>query len=270
MTLLPRLLAASLLLTSACTKKPAAPQPAAPAPVAGGERIACSFWARTGAGPMSETPTVLEVGEAAETLSLAGFDIEAAMIPSDDGGRTLRVATVVDDTTVQSRFDFGTRAAPSHLPAGGHGFTGLRYLTAPATGNELQYACGAYAEGVDVSDELASQGAPGPGLGAGDVACELAVTDDAGTELGRETFTLAPGGSREIEALGAFAMTVRRIEPGPESGGVVIDVGPNVHTLYQLTAPGRPANTLEGPSFTGEQTLERDGQVLRYRCWSDD
>lgn len=273
MTLSTRLLAASLLLTCACSTSTSAGQPLSPSPTNGGERIACSFWARTSTGSMSETPAVLEVGDAAESLSLAGFDIEATMIPSGDGGRALRVETMVDDAAVHSLFDFGSQAAPMHLPAGGHGFTGLRYLTSDA-GNELQYACGAYAEGVDVKDALASQTAPGPGLGAGDVSCEFVVTEASGAELGREQFTLAPGGTKDVPALGAFSISVRRIEAGPESGGVIVDVGSTVHTLYQLTEPGRPANTMantmEGPSFTGSQTLEREGQVLRHRCWSDD
>lgn len=268
----PRVLLSALLGLGACAATP--PNPVEPdiasatdSPAPAGERLACSFfWRESNAHPHSVTEH-LEPGATATVVSVGDFEVTLAASANDTGGRALDLRVGSGEGAAASRYDFGAHRAAAHLPASGHGFTGLRYVSHPQSGSELQYFCGAYPAGVDVTDDSASQQHPGPSVPKGRVSCEVELLEE-GTST--EARTVGPGLDAP-ERVGPFSFGVQYLEPEYDAGGVMVDVSadgaPHLHVLYQLSGPGLPANTLPDPSFTGVQTVEGPGAAsLRWRC----
>ena len=274
----PRVLLLALITSSACAPAAAAPTgiDALLVDVAPGDRPACSFYWRKSVSHSHTAEKHVPFDAASGSFALETFDVDWTVGPSDDGGRVLALTTMVGDTRVRSEYDFGSANAPAHLPRGGHGFTGLRYLTNPSTEAEMQFFCGAYAEDTPFENGVMSQRTPGKGVEPpADIACEFTATGPEGKTKTR-AFEVQSGDEKRLESLGPFVVAVRYDSAGADSGGVVVDVGepgdedsmPAVHTLYQLSAPELPANTMKGESFTGAQSLEKDGHQIAYRCWT--
>lgn len=274
----PRVLLLALFACTACAPAAAAPAgvDALLVDVAAGDRLACSFYWRKSISHSHTAEKHVPLDEASGSFALETFDVDWAVEPSADGGRVLALSTMVGDTRVRSEYDFGAATSPAHLPRGGHGFTGLRYLTNPSTQAEMQFFCGAYADDTPFENDVMSQRTPGRGIEPpASIACEFTSIDPEGKSKSR-TFELQSGDEKRIKSLGPFVVGVRYDSAGADSGGFIVDVGEpgdedrmaTVHTLYQLSAPELPANTMRGESFTGAQSLEKDGHRLGYRCWT--
>ncbi len=187
----------------------------------------------------------------------------------------LEILAQTGSGTISERYDFGTAIAAAHLPSGGHGFTGLRYLTHPTSGSELQYFCGGYDASTDFSDEAFSQSTPGPAAPASStISCALTLTDATGAVLSNEVLVVDSATPRSA-SVGEFSFEARRVAGEYDSGGIMIDASmPGVprllHSLYQTHGGDVPMNLVQGPSFTGERTLtEPGGSTLTYACRTD-
>lgn len=279
---------ALVLVLLGCSKEPSGPNPSArtePAlaeptlvevsevPLPSAERLVCTFaWSEDRASEISITERV-EVDTDAKAMRVGDFDVRITRSPSDLGGRVLEIEVGDSGASATGRFDFGAHQSPAHLPAGAHGFTGLRYQSHPTERSRMQYHCGAYAADVDVTDEQAAQSAPGPSVATSErISCAVTAFDASGSQTGRDAFVLDSGGKHR-KLLGDFSFAVDHALARREAGGITTDVSvirgvaPSVHTLYQLRHPLLPANILAGPSFTGVQKLSTaDGERLEYAC----
>lgn len=274
----PRVLLFALLVSSGCAPASAATTgvDALLVDAAPGDRLACSFYWRQSVSHSHTAEKHVPLDHASGSFTLETFDVDWAVEPSADGGRVLALNTLVGDTRVRSEYDFGAANSPAHLPRGGHGFTGLRYLTNPSTEAEMQFFCGAYADDTPFENDVMSQRTPGRGVEPpANIACDFTAVDPHGESKSR-AFELQSGDEKHITSLGPFAIGVRYDSPGADSGGITVDVGEpgdedrmsTVHTLYQLSARELPANTMRGESFTGAQSLDMGGHRLAYRCWT--
>lgn len=250
-----------------------------PPPIQGDDQLACSFfWRKSDAHGFRKANerTVAFDDVGVRDFQLRDFDFSVQVGESKGGGRELLVSAKVGHAEISERYDFGAHGGAAHLPDGGHGFTGLRYLTHPKSSAEVQFWCGSYDAKVDVKDEMAAQSAPGPSAPKGStLECNAAVLDAGGKTLDAKTLdakTLDPAESPKVR-LGDFEIEARYFPGEYDSGGLVFDVSSKdmprvVHSLYQLNGSDLPANIIASPSFTGVHELKATGstQRLRYSC----
>lgn len=252
-----------------------------PAPAVSGSsdaaEITCSFhWRRSVSHDFRPRDEKLvrmaEAGEA-RALELGDTRIGVALEESAGGGRRLVVGIDLGTTEIDDDFDFGAALHPASLPPGGHGFTGLHYVTHPSSGSELQYWCD--------SSEPPTAGPASPADTA--IMCEAVVVE--GGEASNafhalEVSAATPLQGSSLEAgLGARRLGVTYLPGSFESGGVMLGVGPArgdgslVHVLYQLHGEDLPANLFTGTfGFTGRTTVRdaRSGDHVEYGCWAVD
>lgn len=244
--------------------------------------MACHFFWRQsnehGFDKANQARAELAVGEAPKTLKLGDYAI-ATKLGEERGGVVLdlEVEAAASGVLAQERYAFAT-ASPDHLPASGHGFTGLRYLTHPGSGSELQYFCGSYGQSANLDDDAVAHSRPGPkATNPTQLSCELELQDGDGVKLEAKSLEIAdPTGAGANKArsatLGDFSFEVRYLSNFEgESGGPIIDakVGgkPFLHTLFQAMPPAMPTNLTTDAGFTGQRTLvSGSGQRLTYRC----
>lgn len=249
--------------------------------------FACSFfWRKSDAHDHTHTETVA-IRTGTRRVELPGFEV--ALTSDWTGKPRLQLEVGMGDSALTSEHVFD--GSPEVMTEAGHGFTGLQYLT-DDDGAELQYWCGAAGPGFEPKMDTLANGEPvppppvddageiilaPPELPTASVSCEASATTTDGKQLGPETFTVAPGGDHDLTALPPFWFSVHYQASRYEGSALIVDASDSadvtrphtVHTLYQFAVSGPPTNTMEGPSFTGMQSLEVGGQMLRYRCWTD-
>lgn len=245
-----------------------------PPPTQGDDRLACSFFWRKSDGHsfrkgdqrIVELDTVGTKG-----VQLHDFEVAIEVDASNGGGRVLHVVSEAGPAEISEHYDFGTHNGAAHLPGGGHGFTGLRYLTHPTNRSEMQFWCGSYDAKADVTDEMAAQESPGPVAPEQSVVeCTASLLDADANPKDSKTFTIA---NEAAIRLGEFELRTHYFPGEYDSGGVGVDVSakgmPNVvHSLYQLDGRELPANIITGSSFTGVQEVRSvpSGERLSYSC----
>jgi hypothetical protein len=252
-------------------REPASPVAGSP----GATDIMCSFHWRKSAShdfrPRDEK--VLRVHKAGDgrTLELGDARIGVQLEDNAAGGKRLVVGLDLGTTEIDEEFDFGAAQHPANLPPGGHGFTGLHYMTHPSSKSELQYWC-----------ESSTPAKAGPASPAGTaLMCETMMAEGGEGSNAFHALETAgavgfPGPSLAAE-LGELQLGVRYMPGGHDSGGVILDVGPTagegalVHVLYQLHGDDLPANLLPGTAgFTGRTTIRNGegGDSVEYGCWA--
>jgi len=239
-----------------------------------GNQLYCSFFWRKSVRRAHSGRKELDVRDGGSSFALRDFDFEVSLGSNAAGGKVMQVEAKAGGSVITSSYDFGVHAAAAHLPPGGHGFTGLQYLTHPTSGAEVQFFCGA--DDGKPRDEFAIQASPGPAAPKdARVQCEAAAFDDGG-ETAREHFTLEPAGKHTVEDVGGFTLSVEHMTSETEGADILIDASavpqttdaPTVHTMYQVGAGNLPSNILADPSFTGVRSLVApSGKRLEYRCW---
>ncbi len=253
---------------------PASADGAMPSPTQGDDRLACSFfWRKSDAHSFrkADERTVAFDDVAKREFRLGDFDFAVRVTESKAGGRELVVSAEAGPAEISEQYDFGQHGGAAHLPGGGAGFTGLRYLTHPKSRAEVQFWCGSYDAKADVNDEMAAQSSPGPAAAErSTLECSATLVDSGGKALDAKTFV--PGESPKLR-LGEFEIEAQYSRGEYDSGGVVLDVSTKdmprvVHSLYQLQGQELPANIIAGPSFTGVHELSESGspERLRYSC----
>lgn len=254
------------------TADPVAPTVSVPQAPPGTDRIACFFfWRRSDAHSFraaDKHQTVLQNIGDTDAFAIGDFRFDVRYGASSDGGAKLDLSTRAGGATIGSSYDFGTATVPAHLPASGHGFTGLRYMNHPGSGSEIQYFCGAFNAAADLTDDAASQSSPGPGAPAGStVKCTITASDGTNTE--RRELVVSTDSMRENIA--GFSFSAGYTPGSYDSGGVVIGAGPTadpdlVHTLYALNGTEMPNDLMPTGGFTGVRTIENGSATLSYRC----
>jgi hypothetical protein len=240
----------------------------------GAAEITCSFHWRKGVShdfrPRDEKQVRVRTAGDGGALELGDARIGVALEANAAGGRNLVVGIDVGSTRIDEGFDFGKAQLPANLPPGGHGFTGLHYVTHPSSGSELQYWC-----------ESGAPATAGPASPAGTtLMCETIVTK--GGQSSSAVHSLDPSGATGLPGpsfaaeLGELQLGVTYMPGRHDSGGVLLDVGaaggegPLVHVLYQLHGEELPSNLFAGTAgFTG-RTIVRDasGDQAEYGCWA--
>lgn len=281
-----------LAASSACTPAPADRDPTQPAlPAAGlttpadsdaaADRVVCTFSSRhRGTKTLGKRERKLvilsESPDDSESFTLHEYRVSVTRKASSTGRSTLQIRTTTDAGEVTEDYDLGSGASVTHLPPGGHGFTGLRYLSHPSHTSELQYSCGSIDRDTDPNDGGASQASPGPSAAAGSTVECTAQVMEGGAAVDSKTFDVVSATAASIH-LGRFEIAAQYRPGGHESGGVTLTVGSAampraMHGLYQLHGDDLPTNIIGGTNFTGALTLHDtfSATQLAYSCRTRD
>jgi hypothetical protein len=279
---------ASNALDAPSAVEPVSPAPSAIAPTAAElprreapedvDRVACGFyWRRAVTEERKKgndrTVVMSKAGDGA-SFKLGDVELRVAATQSSTGMYALEVKAESDTMLLSDRFELGARLAASHLPAAGHGFTGLRYVR-PASKSDLQYFCFSIGPKDDPKLETLSQSRPGHTAGNDDFArCSVAVTDASGKTGSEQTIDIGKKRSEEQVslALSPFVGSVQYAPGQEESGGLMLRIalpsGEGFSDMVQTSGIELPTNLFVSGGFTGVRSLtdKSTKQSVSYHC----
>ena len=231
-------------------------------------RITCSIHHRDlGAGVTehTRTPLVFMSDDAAEKsveLPGVGIPVRAKLTPvMEEQGELIDLTIAFPRSNLEQHFVLEKDRMPPYELIGGHGFTGLNYVSTPGTSVDVQFIC-------EASPPDEERPKPPPGAG-GDtspepedlphatpfrIRCETIVGEGPGAQ--RDGFVLE-GATERTLTVGGRRVELHLYDERFEGRSFVVRIPGVLQQLYQLDRTRPLANTTQGPGGLTGRTIVR-------------
>lgn len=244
--------------------------------------ITCStYWRAGGTGDelSKQTFTARSDATTSQTITYPSATIEISLAPAPDAATEALLTVNVPSQKSTQTYRISRDRRPAAQFIGDHGFTGLVYAGAPASGGvDLQYICEA---------DASTPPTRGASVTPLDVLCQVELrTTPGGAVEKRSTIVYKPdvnGSPQQGETASADfgadgAVTLQGFDDSFEGRSVIVGIATDgqaqpgasargVRQLYQLDRNTALLNQLAGTTFSGRVTLITDtNKELSYAC----